>query len=220
METQASRTQAWREALLAKGAAWMGRARARGVDALGKLQSGAIDWQETLSARRATLTAEPRRLGSLQIALLERTERWVGRLADRARDSLARLRLPELPGASKPAELEPSRAQPIQPAEAEPVESDAARVKGARPKRPSAKRSSTKSSSTKSGKGETKSETKGPSSRRLVLPIAEYETLSARAIVAEGPRLTAAQREVVLEHERANKKRKSVLNALEGRLPS
>ncbi len=219
METQASRTQAWREVLLAKGAAWMGRARARGVDALGKLQSGAIDWQETLSARRATLTAEPRRLGSLQIALLERTERWVGRLADRARDSLARLRLPELPVASKPAELEPSRAQPIEP-EAEPVESDAARVKGARPKRPSAKRSSTKSSSTKSGKGETKTETKGPSSRRLVLPIAEYETLSAKAIVAEVPRLTAAQRKVVLEHERANKKRKSVLNALEGRLPS
>jgi hypothetical protein len=60
----------------------------------------------------------------------------------------------------------------------------------------------------------------GNGSRKLVLPIADYETLSAKEVLAEIPRLSPAQAKTVFEHETAHKQRKTVLNALESRLPS
>lgn len=56
-----------------------------------------------------------------------------------------------------------------------------------------------------------------PASKRLVLPIADYDTLSAKAILAEIPRLTEAQCKAVHALERAHKQRKTILAALEAR---
>lgn len=63
-----------------------------------------------------------------------------------------------------------------------------------------------------------KSKKKAPAAgKRLVLPIADYETLTAREIVAEIPRLSDAQCRTILEFERAHKKRRTVVSALEAR---
>jgi hypothetical protein len=58
---------------------------------------------------------------------------------------------------------------------------------------------------------------RAPASKRLVLPIADYDTLSAKAILAEIPRLTEAQCKAVHALERAHKQRKTILAALEAR---
>ncbi len=55
-------------------------------------------------------------------------------------------------------------------------------------------------------------------SKRLVLPIADYDTLTAKEILAELPRLTEAQCKAVHAIERAHKQRKTILAALEARL--
>jgi hypothetical protein len=57
----------------------------------------------------------------------------------------------------------------------------------------------------------------GPAPKRLVLPIADYETLSVRDVLGELPRLTDAQCRAVLEHERTHKQRRTLLKALEAR---
>ena len=51
-----------------------------------------------------------------------------------------------------------------------------------------------------------------------MLPIAGYESLNAKQVLAELPRLTDAQCKVILDHERAHKKRKTILEAVTTRL--
>lgn len=63
----------------------------------------------------------------------------------------------------------------------------------------------------------TKKAKPAPASKRLVLPIADYDTLSAKEILAELPRLTEAQCKAVHALERAHKQRKTILAALEAR---
>src|SRR5690606_1670057 len=46
--------------------------------------------------------------------------------------------------------------------------------------------------------------------KRLVLPIADYDALTAKDILAELPRLSDSQCETLRAHERAHKKRKTV----------
>lgn len=62
-----------------------------------------------------------------------------------------------------------------------------------------------------------KLEEEAPSPRRLVLPIAGYDELTAKQVLAELEGLTDAQREQVLAYERENKNRKTVVRAIEGR---
>jgi hypothetical protein len=57
----------------------------------------------------------------------------------------------------------------------------------------------------------------GAAPKRLVLPIPDYETLTAREVLAELPRLSDAQRRTILEFERAHKKRRTIVGALEAR---
>jgi hypothetical protein len=57
-----------------------------------------------------------------------------------------------------------------------------------------------------------------PATKRLVMPIADYEALTAKEILAEVPRLTDAQCKTVFEHERGHRSRKTILKALEARL--
>ncbi|MCA9602836.1 MAG: hypothetical protein KC417_12460 [Myxococcales bacterium] len=60
--------------------------------------------------------------------------------------------------------------------------------------------------------------TNGKTSRRLVMPIADYDDLNAKDAVAEVARLTAAQAELVREHEVSHKNRKTVLKALDAQM--
>jgi hypothetical protein len=59
-----------------------------------------------------------------------------------------------------------------------------------------------------------------PAPKRLVFPIADYDALSAKDVIAELARLSEAQCKTVYEHERTHRKRKTVLKALSARLPS
>lgn len=52
------------------------------------------------------------------------------------------------------------------------------------------------------------------------MPITDYDSLTAKQVISELPRLSAGQCTTVYEHEKANKKRKTVLQALENRLSS
>ena len=52
------------------------------------------------------------------------------------------------------------------------------------------------------------------------MPIAGYDSLTAKEVLAELDGLTRSQCETVRDHEALNKKRKTVLKALETRLHS
>lgn len=78
---------------------------------------------------------------------------------------------------------------------------------------PAPAETSRNASTPKKAKAKTKT-----ASKRLVLPIADYDTLTAKEILAELPRLTEAQCKAVHAIERAHKQRKTILAALEARL--
>src|SRR5690606_38750045 len=87
----------------------------RGIDALGgalgRVRSGALDWHETLKARRAELDAnEPKWLGwaALQRRVIDGVDRVLVRFSDRVRSEMKRLsglELPEVIEVSEPAKL-------------------------------------------------------------------------------------------------------------------
>ncbi|MBX3270866.1 MAG: hypothetical protein KF729_11425 [Sandaracinaceae bacterium] len=168
-----------RSARLAEGA------RGRGIDALGKVRAGTLDWHRTLEARRAELEQAERprwltSIGSLQLLFITRVDRALEVFGDRVREEIARLAKLELgAGAPKPA--------------------------------PRGKTAAKKRAAARAGKAD------GKPSRRLVMPIAGYDELSAKDALAEIARLTPAQCAVVREHERSNKNRKTVLKALDAR---
>lgn len=54
-----------------------------------------------------------------------------------------------------------------------------------------------------------------PSERRFVLPIAGYDELTAKQVLAELTELDETQRAAVRDYEREHKNRKTVLRALE-----
>ncbi len=184
METLLGAIRETRQQLARRGANLARETRDRGVDALGKVRSGALDWRRTVAAHKAGLGEQTPwfRFAGLQVRVLERVDRVLARLSDRMRDEMKRLRRLELPRTTQPA------------AEAKPT-------RRATPK----KRKAAK-------------EPAAP--KRLVLPIADYESLSAKAILGELPRLTDSQCETIRAHERASKKRKTVLSALDARLAS
>ena len=80
---------------------------------------------------------------------------------------------------------------------------------------PAPAETSRNASTPKKAKAKTKTASKR---KRLVLPIADYDTLTAKEILAELPRLTEAQCKAVHAIERAHKQRKTILAALEARL--
>ncbi len=200
MDTLLGTLRQTRHDLIERGTKIAEATRDRGLDALGKVRGGALDWRRTLATRRATLeeTSGWFRFAGLQLRVLDGVDRALARFALQVRAEMKRLRGLELPRASQ-VEAEPREAAANDNATAEPT------PKTARAKRPSAR---------KTANGEAKAP------KRLVLPIADYETLNVKQVMAELPRLTEAQCKAILEHERTHKKRKTILEALSAPLAS
>lgn len=205
MDTVLGTLRQTRDELIERSNKLAGVTRDRGLEALGKVRDGALDWRRTLAARRASLGEEPGgwfRFAGLQLRVLDGVDRALAQFTVRMRAEMKRLRRLELPRTTQ-AEVAATEA-----VAAEAVATDA-------PSAPPPKASRAKKKARKKAAGQT-----SVAPKRLVLPIADYGSLTVKQIVAELPRLSEAQCKVVLEHERAHKKRKTVLHALETRLTS
>mgnify|MGYP001576594690 CR=1 FL=1 len=179
-----------RKGIVERGSRFATATRERGVEALGLVRDGTLDWHRTLLARRAALDAGPaqaRRLSldGFQMFVLDRFDRLHGAFAEKVREEIERLGRFEL-ARHEPPELKATpRARPKSVVKARRTHSNAA------PK---------------------------TATRRLVLPIADYDSLSAKAVIAELSGLSRAHCKAIRLHEAANKKRKTVLDALDSRL--
>lgn len=188
-----------RAALRERSVRLAGVTRDRGLGVLGKVRDGALDWHATLTARRSeVLEGEPRwpRFRDLEARVLARVDVALLAFGERVRAEIQRLSQLEL-GASAPAATVDVAPKPTPP-----------------PRKPKAAKTKPKASA-KTGNGRGVAPSPKAASTRFVLPIADYDALTVKEILAELPRLTGAQRQAILEHERANKQRKSLLSALE-----
>lgn len=194
MDTLLGTLRQTREQLAARGAKLAQDTRARGLSALGKVRSGATDWRRTVATRKAELGDQPSgwfRFVRLQVTVLDRVDRALALFSDRVKSEMKRLRRLELPRSTQP-KTEARAAEPE------------ARVRRA----------------TKTARAKTNGKAAPAAPKRLVLPIADYESLTAKDILAELPRLSDSQCETIRAHELAHKKRKTILNALSARLAS
>lgn len=249
-----------RENLLERGNAVANETVGRGIDLLGKVQSGALEWKESLADRRRTLTEAERAwfsLDKIQVAVLDHFERLLTGFGERVRLEMERLRGLELravnPEPVLKKQVDAASDATIEDAEiigngraakrVGPRSSSAASKKGGARAETAAKTSASaavkasgdKAAAKKKGNG-TRKKSQGKAvapvaassatseasetTKRLVLPIGDYENLTAKEVLAEIPRLSAAQCQAVYSFERSHRKRKTVLRALEARLPS
>lgn len=180
-----------RKDLLARGTRIAAATRDHGLQALGKVRSGTLDWHRTLRSRLAHIDAsgtQPRwlKLDGLQIFVIDRVDRALVAFADRVRTEIARLARLEL-GAP------PKEAKKRAPA------AERKKARAGAPKKAPAKR-------------------RAEPTRRLVMPIADYDDLTAKEVIAELGGLSRAQCKTVRAREASAKKRKTVLRALDARL--
>ncbi len=163
-------------------------ARDRGLGALDKVRSGTLDWHRTLEARRSELESAER-------------PRWfapIGGLQILVIDRMDRV----IERFSERVREEIARLQQLELATGEAT--------------PAAPKKSAKTA--KRPKAKAAPRVNGKASRRLVMPIAGYDELNVKTIVAEIGRLSEAQCQVVREHEVGHKNRKTVLKAIDARL--
>jgi len=183
-----------RDAWISRGTLWAAETRDRGVAALDAVRGGALDWHATLDARRAQVAeADARwsRLQGLQLLVLDRMDRVLLAFGDRVRAEIHRLSRLELSAEASPA--------------AAPTPKKKTAKQKAAPKKTAAKKTAANGARKRS-------------STRLLMPIAGYDDLTAKQILAELDGLSRTQCETVHEHESKHKKRKTVLRALETRL--
>ena len=225
-----------RDALLSRGVALAADTRDRGVAALDVVRSGALDWHATLEARRAELDADGsrwQRLSDLQLLVLDRFDRVLLAFGERVRAEIQRLSRLELS-----ADAPPVKAKAAKPVAAKTAAARTATAKKATAKKATATKATAKTATgtkaprkAKAGKTDAKSASKKtptakkraakkPNGKSLLMPIAGYDSLTAKEVLAELDGLTRSQCETVRDHEALNKKRKTVLTALETRLHS
>ena len=109
------------------------KTRDRGIDVLGKVRDGTLDWHRTLEARRAEIdsTTAPKwfQLGGLQIFVINRFDHALNVFSDKIREEIARLQQLELEASGQSAEKPAAEALA---AEAAPAK---ARAKATPPKK-------------------------------------------------------------------------------------
>ncbi|MEQ8460121.1 MAG: hypothetical protein RLO52_05155 [Sandaracinaceae bacterium] len=213
-----------RDALLSRGVALAADTRDRGVAALDVVRSGALDWHATLEARRAELDADGsrwQRLSDLQLLVLDRFDRVLLAFGERVRAEIQRLSRLELSADAPPVKAKP--AKPAKTATAKTATATKATAKKAAkakaPRKAKPGKTDAKSASKKTPTAK-KRAAKKPNGKSLLMPIAGYDSLTAKEVLAELDGLTRSQCETVRDHEALNKKRKTVLKALETRLHS
>jgi len=173
-----------------------------GLDALEKVRAGTVDWHRVLEGRKAEIangngtTPEWLKLGRVQLFVIDRFDRVLEAFGERVREQIRLLSKLEL-GADVSDEA--------------PAEKKAAKPKAKRAKAPA------KAAKTSRAKAKKKPAAK-KGSKKLVMPIAGYDELTAKEVISEVSRLSPAQAETVRAHEAANKNRKTVLAALDAAL--
>lgn len=221
------------------------KTRARGVDTLERIRVETVGWHEALETRREFLSngAAPRwlKLGGFPVRVLARMDRVLEVFSGRVRSEIERLSKLELsagetsaepatPAAAKSAE-DSTKATPVKKAAPKKAKKPAARKAAKKsPAAKSAKKAEPKKAPATAKAAATKAKTKRTkpkkaaakrarttSSTRFVMPIAGYDDLTAKQVLAELPRLTDAQCATVRAHEATHKKRKTVLAALDSR---
>lgn len=177
------------------------KTRDAGLDALEKVRAGTVDWHRVLEGRKAELAngngATPKwlELGKVQIFVIDRFDRVLEAFGERVREQIRRLSKLELGAEASEAPAEKKAAKP--------------KAKQAKAPAKAAKTSRAKSKKKPAAK-------KG--SKKLVMPIAGYDDMTAKELISEVSRLSPSQAETVRAHEAATKKRKTVLAALDARL--
>ncbi|HBQ13656.1 MAG TPA: hypothetical protein DEF51_21805 [Myxococcales bacterium] len=215
-----------RDALLSRGVALAADTRDRGVAALDVVRSGALDWHATLEARRAELDADGsrwQRLSDLQLLVLDRFDRVLLAFGERVRAEIQRLSRLELSADAPPVKAKVAKPAAAKTAAARTATATKATAKTATgtkaPRKAKAGKTDAKSASKKTPTAK-KRAAKKPNGKSLLMPIAGYDSLTAKEVLAELDGLTRSQCETVRDHEALNKKRKTVLKALETRLHS
>ena len=230
-----------RDALLSRGVALAADTRDRGVAALDVVRSGALDWHATLEARRAELDADGsrwQRLSDLQLLVLDRFDRVLLAFGERVRAEIQRLSRLELSADAPPVKAKAAKPVAAKTAAARTATAKKATAKKATATKATATKATAKTATgtkaprkAKAGKTDAKSASKKtptakkraakkPNGKSLLMPIAGYDSLTAKEVLAELDGLTRSQCETVRDHEALNKKRKTVLTALETRLHS
>ena len=225
-----------RDALLSRGVALAADTRDRGVAALDVVRSGALDWHATLEARRAELDADGsrwQRLSDLQLLVLDRFDRVLLAFGERVRAEIQRLSRLELSADAPPVKAKAAKPAAAKTATAKTATATKATAKKATATKATAKKAAKAKAPRKAKPGKTdaksaskktptakKRAAKKPNGKSLLMPIAGYDSLTAKEVLAELDGLTRSQCETVRDHEALNKKRKTVLKALETRLHS
>ena len=204
--------------LVTQGSDWLDKTRAQGADAIERVRTGMFDWQAVLDGRRSSKGAAVSAQNALRLRLLflNRVDRILVSFERRVRQEIDRLdaqstRASEAPlgGANEKAAAPSSSAK------------KATRAKSANGAAQTAKKQTAKKQAPKPNGKKAASPNGTPKvrakrgARSFVLPIADYDTLSAKAVLAEIPNLSKTQRKALSEHERSHKGRKTVLAALD-----
>lgn len=204
-----------RLALGARGAELAKRTREAGLGALGRVESSAALWRSSLVERRERIVARPRPWTPLENVLLSRVESLLESLRLGLRAQLTRLSPKRTITVKTDGEAKPKR-----PAKRRiRVAVEAAPAAKSRP----AARRATKAAPpapAKPANGKANGSTRWVEPRTDELAIDGYDALSAKEIVARLSSLDADACRTLLAHERATKARRTVIEALEAKLPS
>ena len=203
--------------------------RDRGVSALESVRSGTLDWQATLEARRVELSESAPawfRFRGLQIFVVDRAESALVGFGERLRAHMQRLGQLELAPAAEAdaqavAALEETPAARKKPSARKPGKAASTKAASTKPASAKAQGPALATRASKASKAKPtpsarrkKVATKRTKSTRFLMPIADYDGLTAKQAIAEIADLSAAQRKQIEAHEKAHKNRKTVLAAL------
>jgi hypothetical protein len=209
-----------RSEVLARGVAVLTRTRDTGVEILDRAERRAESWRFQVAHRRANLNGKP--IERVERRVLGRVEHWLEAMGLRLREQRKRL----APNASAPIADDVAEAE-ITPILADVAAPPARRKKRVRievrdvpvaPARTSARKTEKQRPAARAAK---KSGAKA--STRWVRPpleVGELAALPVRQLLGKLGTLEAAELRTLLEHERANRKRKTVIDAISARLPA
>lgn len=197
-----------RDALFARGADLARRSTLAGVSFLERVESRTNGVRRSLVTRREGLDGKA--IQRLEKRVLVSLELVLAMLGKSAAEQRKRLGAGELPG----TEVEDAVVVAEVKADARPR----ARAKTARQDAPRTRKPAARKPASKAPKVSARAKKDASASTRWVDPpsadVSDLTQLSAKELIARASSLSAKERSALLAHEKANKKRKTVLAAL------
>lgn len=236
MDTLLQTISSKRDAIVERGTAFADATRKRSSDLIVRVQTSTDTWRQNLLNRLSLEKIEENSVFSkFRVLVLGRVEDLIEVVGKRTREQLDRINLPDVPALAKLRELQINPTKKVIKKETKTVVKSKPKAKAkakAKPKAKAAKpqkkvakaaksvRISKSVSSAKPAKATKKTKSVKKTTRRLVMPIADYDTMNVRTVLAELEGLSTAQCKTVHAYETNNKARKTVLKAIENRLSS